>query len=353
LRIAIRADASATIGSGHVARCLTLARALRERGAEVVFLTRAFANGGLAAIRTAGFAAIPLPVRDGYADSWLGASLEDELADVRRALAPGAPWHRVVVDHYSLGARWERSARAFADGIFAIDDLADRDHACDVLLDQNRLSGGEAAYRPRVPAGTTLLLGPRYALLRDEFGPQNARLRDGRCAKLFVFFGGVDAPNMTARALDALESLAWDDLSADVVIGAANPHAQAIAARADARIRVHAATDAIASLMMRADLAIGAGGTTSWERAALGLASLVAAIAPNQVTLVRDLAAAGVVRDMGVAAMTDPAAIARALADLRAQPAALAEMSRRALEVMHGSSGAAAVADAILEPVAV
>jgi UDP-2,4-diacetamido-2,4,6-trideoxy-beta-L-altropyranose hydrolase len=350
--VAIRADASATIGSGHVARCLSLADALRARGTRVVFLTRAFAGGGLETIRAAGFEAIPLPVRPGYEASWLGASPADELADVRRALEPLGGLQRIVVDHYALDARWERAAREFARGILAIDDLANRPHDCDVLLDQNRLRGGEAAYAALVPAGTTLLLGPRYALLRAEFACATPRVRSSPVERVFVFFGGVDAPDVSSRALDALAHPDWAHVTIDVAVGAANPHAPRLIARADARTHVQVATASIATLMERADLALGAGGTTSWERAALGLPALVVAIADNQIQLVRDLVEAGIAMDMTPAALNDTRAISAALARVRAQPATVREMSLRALTVAGARDGATAVAGALLERVA-
>jgi UDP-2,4-diacetamido-2,4,6-trideoxy-beta-L-altropyranose hydrolase len=351
--VAIRADASARIGSGHVARSLALAHALRAHGAGVLFLTRAFANGGFETIRAAGFDAVALPVRDGYEASWLGASLTDEIADVRRVLQPLRPLRGIVVDHYALDARWERAAREFTDRILAIDDLADRSHDCDFLLDANRLADGEAAYRTRVPEAARLLLGPRFALLRQEFTRAVPRARDGEVRRVFVFFGGVDAPDVTTRALDALARPAWNDVTLDVAVGAANPNAARLASRADARTRVHVATGAIAGLMERADLALGAGGTASWERAALGLPSLVVAIAPNQVELVRTIEKAGIAIDLGSAALRDTDVIARALDDIRDAPETLRDMSRRALALLGNRDGAGSVADALLQAVAV
>ena len=352
--VAIRVDASRAIGTGHVARCLALANALRARGAEAVFLTRAFAGGGFETIRAAGFEVVALPVRDGCERSWLGASQDEELADLRTALSARGRRHAIVVDHYSLDARWERVARDFSSSIVAIDDLADRPHDCDILIDQNRILGGERAYRPLVPPGATLLLGPRYALLREEFVRAQPRLRDGNVANVLVFFGGVDAPNVTTRALDALAAPGWSAVTVDVVVGAGNPHAARITPRADARTRVHVSTNAIARLMEGADLALGAGGTASWERVWLGLPSLVAAIAPNQTALVRDMHAAGIAFDMGPAAVEDSAAIGRALELVRARPDLLAEMSRRSLEVIgdRTRSGADIVAEAMLDRVA-
>jgi UDP-2,4-diacetamido-2,4,6-trideoxy-beta-L-altropyranose hydrolase len=351
--VAIRADASATIGSGHVARALALAQALRARGAGVVFLTRAFAGGGFETIRSAGFAAVAMPMGDGYETSWLGASLATELADVRRALQPLAPLRGIVVDHYALDARWERAARAFTGRILAIDDLADRQHDCDVLLDANRITDGEAAYRTRVPESARLLLGPRYALLREEFTRMAPRARSGDVRRIFVFFGGVDAPDVTTRALDALARPGWEDVTLDVAVGAGNPNAARLALRADARTRVHVATSAIATLMERADLAVGAGGTASWERAALGLPSLAVAIAPNQIELLRSLERAGIAIDLGSAALRDTDVIARALDALRDAPETLRDMSSRALALMGDRDGAASVADALLQAVPV
>lgn len=247
MKVGIRAEGSATIGMGHLARCEVLAEALRERGAEVV-----------------------------------DASL------------PGLDW--LVVDHYGSDAAWERDARKRAARILAIDDLG-REHDCDALLDQNYFPDAWKRYAGRLPSRCRRLLGPRYALLRPEFARAAKRARDGNVRTILVSFGGSDPANATAQAITAIRALQRKDLVTDVVLGEANPHADSIArlCAGDTAFRVHRAANNMAELMQRADLAIGAGGSTTWERCCMGLPTIQLAIAPNQEEPTRALAADGYV----------------------------------------------------------
>jgi UDP-2,4-diacetamido-2,4,6-trideoxy-beta-L-altropyranose hydrolase len=244
VKVAFRAEASAAIGTGHVMRCRVLAEALRERGAEIV---------------------------------------DDASAKV--------DW--LVVDNYDLDAAWERNNRKSAARILAIDDLG-RAHDCDVLLDQNHFPDPWARYDGRLPPRARRLLGPRYALLRPEFAQAPKRGRDGTARTVLISFGGVDAANDTAKAIAAVGPL---KLAADVVLGEANPHAAGIErlCAGDPAFRIHRPAQNMAELMQRADLAIGAGGTTTWERCCLGLPTIQLAIAPNQEAPTRALADAGLV----------------------------------------------------------
>ena len=330
MRIAIRADASTAIGSGHVMRCLTLAEALRRAGGDIVFLCRKLSGHLGEEIRRRGVELI-----------WVegeGAG-EHKLRDRIDLL---------IVDHYDLDERWERSMRTLARRIMVIDDLADRPHDCDLLLDQNLLPALDTRYQGLVPDGCRLLLGPGYALLRDEFyaSAANVRERTG-FAHLLLFFGGGDGENLTARAL--LE-LCDSDFTADVVIGASNPHHDEIAALCRAgggRYTLHVQTERMAELMARADLALGAGGGSHWERCLLGLPTLVVTVAENQRETTRLLHEKGVCLWLGEAANLPPGAFRRALDDLSRNPQRLAAMSRAAREIVPRDGGMAKVVEAV------
>lgn len=308
MRVAIRTDASLAIGTGHVSRCLALAEALRRRGGAVVFLCRDLPGHRIETIAEAGFpvlrlppaasgAAAPDPAATPPHAGWLGVPWQRDAEECIAALGATAPPDWLVVDHYALDIRWEERLAPHAGRLLVIDDLADRAHAGALLLDQNHRAGAAESYRGLVPPGCRLLLGPRHALLRPDFAALRDRRpdRDGRIRRVLVFLGGVDRPNLTARAVRALLALERDDLTVDIVIGAGNPHRAALEALvADAPgCRLLTGPQPMADLLARADFAIGAGGVSLWERAALGVPSLALGIADNQRAILRHMAAEG------------------------------------------------------------
>lgn len=339
-------------------RCLTLADALRAGGASTRFVCRPLPEGLGELVRGRGHEVVVLPPGSDAAPAadpphaaWLGATQAEDADATVAALDDEAPWDWIVVDHYALDMRWEGRLRDRARRILAIDDLADRYHDCDALLDQNLYTEGEARYADRVPTHCIRMLGPRYALLRPEFATARSRLRergDAVC-RLLVFFGGVDARNLTAAALDALDAIGVD-VDVDVVIGAAHPQRAALEARCTMRPRttLHVQVADMAALVAAADLGIGAAGVATWERCALGLPALAFAVAANQQALLRDAAREGLL----VGPQADPADPEALMLHLRAvleNPSLRAHVSRRGIETVD-ALGAARVASAMLQP---
>lgn len=299
--IVFRTDSSEEMGSGHVMRCLTLANAFKEKGWRTLFICRDFAGniGGL--VREKGHEVVYLPQSpDGPVGddrvphaAWLGTNWQRDASDTVAILQKqfGQPVDWLVVDHYALDVRWEEELRPYTKKIMIIDDLADRHHACDVLLDQNLYDDMERRYDGLVAPETIKFLGPRYALLRPEFYSerQNLRHRDGTVRWILVFFGGSDVTNETLKALKAIKMLDRPDIAVDVVVGSANPHKEEIDAfcRDMPQVTLHCQANHMAKLMARADLAVGAGGTATWERCCVGLPALIIAIANNQVEISR------------------------------------------------------------------
>jgi len=300
-RVAIRVDASTIIGSGHVIRCVTLAEELRGLGADVCFVCRPLPGDYCGWLKSRGYVVHRLPARKGIVPTVLDATQTQE------ALSKNTPVEWLVTDHYGVDREWEDTARAAARRIMVIDDLADRSHHCDLLLNQNLPAAGDS-YAALVPAGTRVLQGPRYALLRPEF----ARLRcaqpprDGIVRRILVCFGGTDAGNHTAAALRALRDCAGGVDHIDVVLGPSNPHREHIAALCaeTPRTLLHSPATDMADLMTRADLAIGAGGAMSWERACLGVPTVAFGIAGNQRKVLEVLIEGGYV--VGVPELPSP-----------------------------------------------
>lgn len=309
-RIAFRADASLEMGSGHVMRCLTLADALSEQGAECHFICRTH-QGNLAELITARGhhchllaiepdseqepAEVPLLAHA----SWLGCGWEQDATQTLAILTDRHPdW--LVVDHYALDDRWEQMMRPHVGMIMVIDDLADRSHECDLLLDQN-LGRQPDDYRERVPPHCMLLVGPHYALLRPEFaalrGYSLQRRQIPTLKKVLITMGGVDKPNATSRVLEALRQAPLPlDCRICVVMGAKSPwleQVETLAATLPWPTEVRINVSNMAELMADSDLAIGAAGSTSWERCCLGLPTLMFVIADNQREVAHNLMSAG------------------------------------------------------------
>jgi UDP-2,4-diacetamido-2,4,6-trideoxy-beta-L-altropyranose hydrolase len=304
LTFAFRVDASCQIGTGHLMRCLTLADALKKNGAQTRFISRhmpEYLRGMLAAKRHDFMMIDNFQTKTAYDElahaHWLGTSQEQDAQDTMQALN-GGKWDWLIVDHYGLDFRWESILRHSAKRIMVIDDLADRQHDCEVLLDQNLYKDMDIRYKGKVPPQCQLMLGPRYALLRDEFRQLHEQItpRSGSAKRILVFFGGVDANNFTRHTIEALSEIDLPDLHVDVVIGAEHPCREQILATCTQRGFIcHVQTSRMAELMVAADLAIGAGGSTCWERCCLGLPALVISTADNQRQLVAAAASKGLI----------------------------------------------------------
>ncbi|BDU52232.1 UDP-2,4-diacetamido-2,4,6-trideoxy-beta-L-altropyranose hydrolase [Limnohabitans sp. INBF002] len=298
MKFVFRTDASVQIGTGHVMRCLTLANALRRQGADCIFICRAHLGHLLELIREHGhqvvaltaLAELPLKTPDTtlHHARWLGTDWCTDAADTQQAIGKLAvDW--LVVDHYALDQRWEKAMRSHCQQLMVIDDLADRVHDCDLLLDQN-LGRTAEDYKELVHAHTTALIGPRYALLRPEFSSLRetslARRARPKVKNLLITMGGVDKDNKTTEVLKSLcQCPLPDDCQITVVMG---PHAPWIAnVRMQAELmpwntRILVNEINMAKLMAESDLAIGAAGSTNWERCCLGLPTLLLSLAENQ-----------------------------------------------------------------------
>lgn len=303
MRVAFRVDASTDIGTGHVMRCLTVADELRARGVQCLFIGREHAGHMLEAVRQRGYEARAL-LRDRPKDalatshdtqpsaphaSWLGVDWATDALDTLSALR-GQPVDWLVVDHYALDARWEQRLRSACVRLMVIDDLADRPHDCDLLLDQNL--GREAEhYAALVPDGCLVLVGTDHALLRPQFVEQRSKSLKRRGYQrqpehLLVAFGGVDKHNFTGHVLENLAHCALPvSAQVTVVMGSHAPWIEDVRVRAaqlpwSVEVKVDVAD--MATLMAQSDWAIGAAGTMAWERCCMALPTVTLALAENQ-----------------------------------------------------------------------
>lgn len=345
MKIAFRVDASVQIGSGHFMRCLTLADELTQRGAQIRFVSRHLPDYLASLLAAKGYELARLDSAESHAvfdelthAHWLGCSQGEDAKDAIKALSDRV-WDWLIVDHYALDSRWESRLRQTALKILAIDDIADRPHDCDVLLDQNFYADMDTRYAGKVPDHCRLLLGPRYALLREEFRQfrEQVEPRKGSVQRILVFFGGVDADNYTSLAIQSLTDIGATDMQVDVVIGAQHPCREAIeAACLRDHFTCHVQTNRMAELMAAADLSIGAGGSATWERCCLGLPALVLSLADNQTRIAEALGLFGACIYMGKMDVISEESIQNQIIELLNTPDRLMVLSERAYSLVDG-----------------
>jgi UDP-2,4-diacetamido-2,4,6-trideoxy-beta-L-altropyranose hydrolase len=246
----------------------------------------------------------------------------------------------LIVDHYGLDAEWETAVRSGARRLMAIDDLADRPHMCDLLLDQNFFPDADTRYQGLVPDPCQILTGPKYALLREEFSRLRPPARPAAETGLraMVFFGKADFANLTGRALEALAAQGDRLARIEVVLGEGHPHEAAIATQAEhlPQAVVHRFVADMAALMAEADLFVGAGGSTNWERFYMGVPTIALALAPNQTLVAEPLAESGCLIYLGEAAALGPQSLQAAIATVIENPHLRTALARNGRALVDG-----------------
>ena len=317
-QVVIRVDASLVIGTGHVMRCLTLANELTNNGAQVKFICRKHNGNLIDTIQKQGFEVISLnnPVNEiGLFDketkvkeprlahaNWLGVTQKQDADECQQVLQKIQPdW--IIVDHYAIDQAWQKQLNSYYDKLMVIDDLGDRQHICHLLLDQN-YGSSKVKYKGLVPESCELLVGSQYAMLRPEFAEWREyslqRRQTIQLKSLLITMGGVDADNYTGRILKQLEQTqlgSVDEIT--VIMGANAPHlkeVQEVAKKLTVPTQVKINISNMAEIMANADLAIGAAGSTTWERCCLGLPTIQMVIAENQRQSANALALSGAVK---------------------------------------------------------
>ena len=346
MKVVFRVDASTRIGTGHVMRCLTLAKALQQAGATSLFISRDESGQMIKKVRGSGFAVIDLLQIQKFKNK---DDIEDrfhhvlpQTKDAKQtigALGKDKPdW--LVVDHYALDLVWERELKPYARRMLVIDDLVARIHDCDLFLNQN-YGVEEPQYDTLLPKVCKKLLGPKYALIRPEYrkARDNMAPRSAKVKRGLIFFGGSDSVDATSRTLRALTAPEFLHIKLDVVAGvdyASLDNLKRIA-KSRGKVTIHRNLPHLADLMAKADIALGAGGTTTWERCCLGLPSAVVAIADNQISACQKLMREGYIQFLGAAEDISESSISLVVSKILTDSTALKNQSLRMQSLVDGN----------------
>lgn len=304
MSIAIRVDSSIEIGSGHVMRCLTLANRFKQRGSSISFICRDHPGNLISLIKENGFRVFILPLIKQvncenttklFHSDWLGSSQEEdanECSDILKKIKPKL----LIIDHYAIDIVWENSIKNFAKNIMVIDDLVDRSHDCNFLLDQT-YQRNVKEYNNLILSECVFMIGSDYALIRPEFlkyRPYSLKRRaSAEFQNLIINLGGVDKDNITSLVIDSIQNINLpSSFKINVVMGKSSPHikkVQEAISRSNFSINLNVGIKNIEELMSEADIAIGAPGSTSWERCCLGIPSILIILAKNQKDIAKSL----------------------------------------------------------------
>ncbi|MCD1260832.1 UDP-2,4-diacetamido-2,4,6-trideoxy-beta-L-altropyranose hydrolase [Paenibacillus athensensis] len=319
MNVLFRVDSSIMIGTGHVMRCLVLADELKKHGAHIFFMCCDELGNVNDLITAKGYPVLiartllDCPVKGRY--DW------------------------VIVDHYKLDAYWQTEAKKFADRIMVIDDLADRQHDCNLLLDQNFYRDMDSRYSRWVQPSCHQLLGPSYALLRPEFSQHRVGLgsRLAEVKQALVCFGGTDPTNETEFVLQALRG-STDQVKLKIITGKNNPHLHKISAicEQNEQYELLVQTSHVASVMRECDIAICSGGTLTWERYCMGLPALIITNAENQRDIARSSDRLGVDVYLGHSGMVTESELQEAWELAICNPFWISRASRYAAEMVDG-----------------
>ena len=305
IKIFIRVDSGIEIGAGHAMRCLSLAQNLKKMNFELCFISKKTKGHISKLFMDKGFPVYY--IQNNHSESKKSEIIKNDAEQTAKIITKHqtkSSW--ILVDHYDLSFTWEKILRKHVNKIIVIDDLA-RKHDCDLLLDQNYNKNLKTRYNELVPKKCIKLLGPKYALLRDEFTILRKNVKPRKNFNIILIsFGGSDPTNETGKVLSAIKILKTKKQflkEVNVVISGSDKNKHRIKQLCDSipNTRFNQNVYKIGKLMYKADLAIGAGGRSIWERFCLGLPTIVSIVAKHQQETTQALAKNGYLINVGLA----------------------------------------------------
>ncbi|WP_088071941.1 UDP-2,4-diacetamido-2,4,6-trideoxy-beta-L-altropyranose hydrolase [Gottfriedia luciferensis] len=348
--IFFRVDASYEIGTGHVMRCLTLAKLFTNFDISISFICRDLPGNLIKLIMDLGYEVHILPssskvsetkiVKNPYG-GWLNVDWKTDVIQTVGIISKVTTNYCLLIDHYAIDSNWEKLFYSYTGKqIIVIDDLANRSHFCNILLDQN-ITNNKERYDDLVPINCVKFIGIEYVILRTEFyvEKQKVKERDGKIRRILVFFGGSDPTNETLKTIQILKKPAYSDIHIDIVVGNTNLNKELIKSLCDnvPNFYFHCQISYIAKLMRLADISIGAAGTTTWERCYLGLPTLTIETAENQNDITNIANDIGVICNLGKSSLVTKERIEQELNFLMQNPMKVIKMSQKALGLMGGN----------------
>lgn len=355
MNIVFRVDSSIQIGAGHVMRCLTLAKKLKNK-ADVKFICRDKKGNLIDRIMSEGIEVFILnkePLED-KSDikielDWLGVSQKQDVLECTKILKSIKPdW--LIVDHYGIDILWHECLQKYYKKLLVIDDLANRQYNCDILLDQNFYQDKYARYENLVTSKCKLLLGPKYALLREEFLANLPNEKHKGINKILVYFGGSDLKNNTLKSLMAIQSCKLTDIHINVIVGLDSPHREDIISFCSNKNNIvcYDFVENMAEMMQDSDLYIGSAGTTTWERCCMGLPSIVIGIAENQIQPMEAMEQSGMTFFLGRDESVGVRHISNLLNKLINDQSVLEKMRKKNIDLVDGSGTSRCISEMLI-----
>ena len=334
MRIGFRFDSSELIGAGHASRCTTLADELSRRGAEVAVCTRGLLDDDRREIESRG-----------YPIYWLGQGIDSEIQDAGATIAAIGDVDVLVVDHYGLGAVWEIAVRMSANAVVVIDDLANRVHDADLIVDST-YPGIKDRYEKS--KSSSFMLGPRYAFIAPRFrrARNGQRLTSTKLTRLAVSLGQGNSGVLLDLVAGILSQPEFVHLRVDLVLPRSVKGIDRFSnhAKSTPRIRILYAPIDLARLFSRVDVALTGGGVTLLERLCIGVPGVAICLAENQVPSVSALTEAGATLSVPFDQELDPNALSEQLTSLLEEKEQVQQMIEKGKMIVDGF-GAGRVAE--------
>ncbi len=307
--VAFRVDSSLEIGFGHISRCLNLANQLKEHGYKSIFVINSNNNLVTNLIKKNNHIVKNLKIKKNksYANSrgfksWLKHSWQDDAALTIKKIESFSIL-ALIVDHYALDYKWERKLRLLTDQIIVIDDLDNRKHDCNILVDHNYRTPSGDPYQQNLLRKSKKLIGLDYALIDPIYSKYKKQFQNKKIKNILVSFGGADKYSLTELIIDNLSDKYFDNFKIKIVIGINNINEAIIKkkCRKFNNIKIYKAPKNLAKLLFNSDLVIGALGTSLWERMCVGVPSIVIASGEDQKLFAESLNKEGFIKLLGFA----------------------------------------------------
>ncbi len=338
----IRVDAGMQIGDGHFLRCLTLVNSLKKKFNQIIFISNQLPIHFSKTIKKNNFKICKINgysyIQEEKLDKKLKAQLiQKDFIQTKKIIKKyknASNW--LIIDHYGIDYDWENKIHKNIEKVIVIDDLANRKHDCDILIDQNFYEKMEKRYSKLIPSFCKQFLGPKFTLLRPEFLKTRKNLkRENKLKRILISFGGSDPSNETTKVLLAINDLE-KKYKIDVIVGTSNPNKKQIIKLCSkiSFCNFYEQVENISKYMKKADLAVGAGGTTTWERCCLGLPTIVTSLSKDQKKIAEDLSKIGCVIYLGDADKTTKLDYVKALNEINSKK--LKEISKKCLVLVDG-----------------